>query len=462
MSHSIFDCVSPLDYRYKDTQVDHFFSENALTRYKLRVEQALIRVLHLRGICAKQHLAEIITACARVTTREVYDEEKRIGHDIRALVNCICAYVSDEAKPFVHMTATSYDVIDTANALRFRDGVKELLLPVLAGLVGKLADIALRESDTVQIGRTHGQHAVPITFGYVVAGYTDRLGNCLLKIQECAGDLCGKFSGAVGAYNALSLLVSDPEEFERDVLREAGWILPAEHSTQIVPPEPMIRLMSEIMVMMGVLANIADDMRHLQRTEISEVGEMFEVDQVGSSTMPQKRNPINFENIKSLWKIAVGRMTTLFMDQISEHQRDLTNSASARTYGEIIAYAVSATKRMSRIMNTLVVDKAAIKRNLELQDGQIAAEPLYIILASLGHPDAHERVRQLTLHCEKNGISLEHAMQGDDELRSYMNKMAESQRRAIQDPSLCYTGIAARKARFIAQGWKNELAQFIP
>src|SRR5262249_29305451 len=150
----------------------------------------------------------------------------------------------------------------------------------------------------------------------------------------------GKFAGAVGAYNASSLFFPDPEAFEVDVLKEMG-LRPAEQSSQVTPNEPVVRLLAEITIACGIMANLADDMRHLQRTEIGEIGEEFEAAQVGSSTMPQKRNPINFENAKSLWKIIVPRVTTAFMDQISEHQRDLTNSASARTYGETILYAVS-------------------------------------------------------------------------------------------------------------------------
>src|SRR5262249_45260386 len=151
----------------------------------------------------------------------------------------------------------------------------------------------------------------------------------------------------------------------------------------------------------GILANLSDDMRNLQRTEIAEVGEEFEARQVGSSTMPQKRNPINFENAKSCWKIVAPRIVTLFMDQISEHQRDLTNSASARTYGEVIAYVVATTKRLTRTMGKLTVDRANLEKNLNMQKGMIVAEPLYIILAALGHPDAHEKVRTLTLEAQR-------------------------------------------------------------
>ena len=453
-----FDSLSPVDYRYWDKEVAKYLSENGFTRYKLLVELVLVKVLHRRGICPAVVVQEVETACGQVTTTEVYEEERRIGHDIRALVNCIQRKVSDSSKPYVHMTATSYDIVDTANAARYKDVIKEVLLPCLVALEEVFIDIALREAETVQVGRTHGQHAVPITFGFAIAGYVSRFGGCIKLLGKLVENLPGKFSGAVGAYNASLLFFDDPEDFEATVLAELG-LKPAEHSTQIVPPEAFTRLLCEVTIIAGVLANLADDMRHLQRTEIGEVGEAFDAAQVGSSTMPQKRNPINLENAKSLSKIIASRMSMVFMDQISEHQRDLTNSASARTYGEVIAYVVSMAKRLTRTMQKLGVDRANLERNLAMQMGLVVAEPLYIILASLGHPDAHEKVRKLTLQAQREKRSLGEITLADTEIMPYIEKMTPHQRQILSDPSL-YTGIAAQKARVIAHVWKERLRQF--
>ncbi|MBI2409735.1 adenylosuccinate lyase [Candidatus Kaiserbacteria bacterium] len=450
-----FDCISPIDYRYWDEEVARQLSENGFTRYKLLVELGLVKALNRHGVCADDAVAEIEAACTQVTTAEVYAEEERIHHDIRALVNCIRAKVSDAAKPYIHMTATSYDIIDSANAARYKVAVKDVLAPALKKLEKVLIDMTVREAETVQVGRTHGQHAVPITFGFALAGYVSRLGNSIEMLQLLAENLRGKFSGAVGAYNASSLFFEDPESFEAEVLAELG-VSPAEHCTQIVPPEALTRLLAEVAITAGILANLSDDMRHLQRTEIGEVGEEFDADQVGSSTMPQKRNPINFENAKSCWKIVAPRIATAFMDQISEHQRDLTNSASARTYGEIIAYVVSTAKRLTRTMSKLAVDRDNLERNLAFQKGLVTAEPLYIILAALGHPDAHEKVRTLTLQAQREKRPLEEVMRDDGELQPYWRMMTSYQRQVLRDPSL-YTGIAAKKARAIAASWRERL-----
>lgn len=452
----MYDNISPLDVRYYDKEVAEYLSERARIRYQLKVEEALVTVLCRLGKCSKKVLKEIVAACKEVDVEEVYREEKRIGHDIRALANCIRSRVSDKSKPYVHLMATSYDIIDTANALRFKDAIQKVLIPSLEKLNDVLAEIALREADTVQIGRTHGQHAVPITFGFAIAGYVSRLENSIRHLYVLSSELCGKFSGAVGSYNASSLFFTDPEDFEMGIMKQLGLGCPADHSTQIVPPEPMVRLCSEVAIALGIMADLSDSMRNLQRTEIAEIGEEFAENQVGSSTMPQKRNPINFENVKSLSKIVAPRMQTLYADQISEHQRDLTNSASSRTYVEIIAYTMSAAKRLTRTMDKLVVNHENMKRNLEMQGDLILAEPLYIMLSALGHPDAHEKSRQITLGAQRDGCSIFSFMKNDATMKYFYEKLLSRQSqlgfpRVVSE----YTGIASRKAKDIAENWKS-------
>ncbi len=454
-TRDVADNISPLDYRYWDHDIAGYLSDATFLRYKLTVELALVRALHKHGVAPADVVQELEAAVPGVSFDEVRVEESRVGHDIRAMVNVLRRRVSDKAKPFVHMTATSYDIIDTANALRFRDTVRQLLIPSLKDAERVLLELALREAETVQIGRTHGQHAVPITFGYAIAGYVSRLGGCIEALDALARELKGKFSGAVGAYNASNLFFVDPEAFERDVLAEVD-LAPHEHSTQVAPHEPVVRLLTEVGIAVGVLADLADDMRHLERSEIGEVSEAFGEHQVGSSTMPQKRNPISFEQVKSLWKIIIPRLQTVLMDQLSEHQRDLTNSASSRTYGEIIAYATVAARRVAESMRTLTVNKGRLERNLLMSRGAIAAEPLYITLASMGHPNAHEKVRQLTREAERAHMMLADVAEGNTELTPYFERMTYNQRRIIKNPAL-YAGVAAKKASAIATRWRQKL-----
>jgi adenylosuccinate lyase len=186
------------------------------------------------------------------------------------------------------------------------------------------------------------------------------------------------------------------------------------------------------------------------------VGEAFEAQQVGSSTMPHKRNPWNFENVKSLWKAFAPRMTTVYMDQLSEHQRDLTNSASGRFVPEVVVALVSCTRRMTRIMGKLVTDKERMRANFEMTRGMIAAEPAYIVLAAHGHPDAHEAVRKVTLEAQKSGQPLGEMLFASEGLRPYLEQLTDEQREILRDPS-SYRGIAARKTETICEYWEQRL-----
>ncbi|MBI2176026.1 adenylosuccinate lyase [Candidatus Woesearchaeota archaeon] len=456
-----FDSISPLDYRYygNDKEVfeklQPYLPETAAIKYQLMVEAALVKTLAEKKICSRKVADEVEKAAKTVTAAEVYEEEKRIKHNIRALVNCIRNKVSNEAKPYVHFTATSNDIISTAESLRLKDAAINALLPQLLQLEKTLIKIARREKNTLQIGRTHGQHAEPITFGFTIASYVSRLGGRIAAAAAAANNMRGKFAGAVGAYNASSLLVKDAEEFEASVLKKLG-LKPATHSTQIVEPEFAADLMHAVVSAFGVMANVADDMRHLQRTEVGEVAEQFGAEQVGSSTMPHKRNPINFENVKSLWKEFMPRMMTVYADQVSEHQRDLTNSASSRFLPEIIAATFIAAKRLNSAMEKLIVVKENIRKNFEMGKGIIAAEPAYILLAAAGHPDSHEYVRKLTLLSQQLQKTFQEVLFNDAVAQPYLKKLTKEQLKLLQSPEK-YTGIAAEKTEKVCRHWEKVL-----
>jgi len=461
-----FDWFSPTDFRYYVKELVPYLSETAFTQYKGKVELALAKALAKHGLCLEESVTEVEKAVGEVTTQEVYDEEDRIRHDIKALVNMIRKRVSDKTKPTIHATATSYDIIDSANALRFRDAILDIILPDMVKLERTFIEIARREKDTLQIGRTHGQHAEPITFGFEIAQYVNRWGTRILKVKEAADSLVGKFSGAVGAYNASSLFFDEreefeagvleaPEEFEAEILEELG-LKPALISTQIVTPEPTTDLMHAVTTAFGVLANYARNMRNLQRTEIAEVGEPFEEGQVGSSTMPQKKNPINFENIEGIWKEFMPRIVTNYMDQVSEHQRDLTNSVTQRYIPESLAMLDFAVRRANRVSKKLTVNPANMIRNFEMSADKIIAEPLQILLAFYGHPDSHEKVRLLVMESYRTGISLRDIMLRDEEIKSYLQKFTPRQIDIISDPRK-YTGIASRKAQRTADIWEEKI-----
>jgi adenylosuccinate lyase len=302
-------------------------------------------------------------------------------------------------------------MLDTAASLRYRNAVRGVILPLLLSLEEGLIELAETHAETPQIGRTHGQHAVPTTFGFAVSEYVARLGSALQQIDARSTTLRGKLSGAIGGYNATSMVTADPVGLEAELMDRLG-LTPSEHATQIVPPEPLLRLLLEVNIAFGIIANLADDLRNLQRSEIAELQESFSSTQVGSSTMPQKRNPWNSEHVKSLWKAFAPRVQSFFLDQISEHQRDLTNSASGRFVSEYLAGFVAAAERMRRVVGALRIDTERMRRNMEGSEGSLA-EAVYIALALAGEDQAHEIIRQATLKADEEGGSLSTALQED-------------------------------------------------
>lgn len=456
----LYDMVSPLDYRYYGDDREFFerlrpyVSEGANIRYMLKVEAALVRELAERGVCPEKAADEVERACSEITPREVYEEERRIQHNIRALVNCIRRRISPESRPYVHLFATSCDIMDTATALRFKELTEDVLIPDLIGLEELLIGMARETADVPQIGRTHGQHAEPITFGFALALYVDRLGGRIEKLDEARRNLRGKFSGAVGAYNALSLLEGiDPSEFESSLLGRLG-LKPSGISSQIVEPEYLVDLVCSAVSCFSVLANLADDMRHLMRTEIAEVRDRKGEERVGSSTMPHKVNPKDFENVKSMWKAFMPRIVTVLMDQISEHQRDLTNSASGRFVTEIFTALDYAVHRTVKALRNIEVDRERVRENLEMSKGFIVAEPLYILLALEGYPDAYDRTKKLVAEARRSGRPLPEIVWEDEEIRPFLEGLPEEKKEVLRDPSL-YTGDATRRTLETCEYWEG-------
>jgi len=458
---SPFDFISPLDSRYYGPEEAFFaalhpyLSEAATILYQLRVEQALLAELEASGVAPAGTSAALAAALAAdpVTAAEVYAEEERIHHNIRALVNCIRRRLeaSPRAQGFVHLFVTSNDVMDTARALALRDVTREVLLPDLHRLMEALVGAARRHADTVQIGRTHGRHAVPLTLGYWLANYVDRLGLRMERIARAAGDLRGMVSGAVGAHNSFALRwPDDPAAFERRALARLG-LKPAEGgvSTQVVQPEFVADFAHALVSTFSVLANLADDYRHLMRSEIEELGEKTR--RVGSSTMPHKINPKDFENVKSLWKAAMPRMATVYMDQISEHQRDLTNSASGRFLNELVAVFAYAVRRLDKAVRATVVSLPALERNFEAGRQWTVAEPLYIALALSGEDDAYEIAKRLAEECRDREMGLLdylHTPEGG----KIVDRLAPELQRVVLDPRR-YLGDSASRTRLVCDLW---------
>jgi adenylosuccinate lyase len=456
MASANYDSIDPLDGRYFDEELTAVLSERTAVGYQAKVEAALALTLSEFSICPPTVAKEIEQASQQITVEEVYAEEATTKHNIKALVNCIKEKVSDEAKPFVHLTATSYDIISTAQAMQYRDAINSVIMPRFKALLEVLIKLSNDYAETVQIGRTHGQHALPITFGFAIAEYVSRLGQSAEATKALTVELRGKFSGAVGAANALGIFVDDAQKFEQQLLGHLD-LKPAEYSTQIAPPEFLIRLLDELGIAAGVMANLATDMRHLQRSEIAEIRERFEEGQTGSSTMAHKRNPWNFENVVSMNKQVIAQLTNAQLNLASEHQRDLTDSASSRFYPILVACVAEMAQRLNTVLPKIEVDEQSMIKNLQMSRGAIAAEPLYLLLAKAGYPTAHEKSKELAIKAQDTKADLVSVIESDSEAKAYWDKFSDAEKQIISQPEKYYTGIASSKARSVASHWQAQL-----
>lgn len=468
-TRNIFENISCIDHRYSLSEAEVFnglskyISEEASIRSCAKCEAALVKShLKLRGKLTDEIAQSLDKVASKIDPAEVYAEEEKTKHNIRALVNVMKTKVSVEIGPLVHLGATSVDILDTALSCRMRDVTKNVVLPELKKLEKHLCAIADRDSEVPQVGRTHGQHAVPITFGWSIAEFVSRLGKSILRIEELSNQLVGKLAGPVGSYNGPSMIVKDPEELERVYVEFLG-LSASEYSNQLVEPEYLLRLLLEMNVAFGIIANLADDLRNLQRSEIGEVFEYFASTQVGSSTMPQKRNPWNSEHVKSLWKAMCPRVITFYMDQISEHQRDLTNSASQRFMADYVAGFTMAVARMNSVVSGLQADKETMARNLENAGGKVKggvlAEPAYILLGEAGINDGHEVIRKITLEAEKSGKTFFEVLKTHKE--AFEKITAQLEKLGVENPEnffehpANYCGLAAKKSRRLAKKYEK-------
>ena len=374
------------------------FEEENRVQKLLDVEAALA-LAHAEVGNIPRKDAEKIAAMAStkyVKVERVKAIEKEIKHDIASLVRAL-SEVCGESGAYVHLGATSYDIVDTANALQLKDAetIIEKRLTEFKTILQKQAG---QHKDTVMIGRTHGQHALPITLGFKFAVWGYEINRHLERLAECKKRvLAGKVSGAVGTQAGLG---EHAEAIQKLVMKRLG-INAAEISTQIVQRDRYAELISIYAMVATSLENFATEIRELQRPEIGEVFEAFEANkQVGSSTMPHKQNPETCERVCGLARIVRSLETPALEDMVTWHERDLTQSSAERFIlpesNILLDYIL---KLMCNIVANLRIDKEKMLQNLTLTQGRAMSESVMMALAKKGlnRQEAHELLRKLTI-----------------------------------------------------------------
>jgi adenylosuccinate lyase len=399
------------------------FTEEAKLQGWLTVEAALAQA-HAELGTIPGDAAEEIKAKATtewVKLERVKEIEAEIHHDLMAMVRGLSEVCEGDAGKYVHLGATSYDVEDTAMALQLEQAV-DVLRESAQIFLGVLVDQAEARRDLVCIGRTHGQHALPTTFGMRFAVWAAEFGRHLDRLQETRSRIAvGKMGGAVGT---MASFEGKGREIQQKVMANLG-LAPVLIANQVVQRDRH----AEVINLLGLIAascdKIARELRVLQRSEIAETFEPFAEKQVGSSTMPQKRNPHKLERVCSLARVVKANMSIGIEDVSLEDERDLTNSAAERVvFGESFVLLDYMLHEITDIMHGLEFNEKNIQRNLLLSGGAILAERVMVELVAkgIGRQDAHEILRQAAIAARDEGKTFKEVIMGDEIIMSQVTE----------------------------------------
>jgi len=426
--------LCPLDYRYGREGMKRIFCEESRLQFQMDVEAALAFAHASAGTISKEHAKEIsrISDLKYVTVERVREIEKDTKHDLMAMVKAMTEQCKGDAGKFVHLGATSNDIVDTATALQIKAAL-DIISEDIDSFLLTLAKLAKRERDTLEIGRTHAQFAIPITFGFKIAGYIAEMLRHKERIEQIRPRACaGKMAGAVGTGAALGKNFFKVQEFVMDHLK----ITYEPAATQVVGRDRYTELICLLGNIATSLERYATEIRNLQRSELSEAAEAFDaLKQVGSSTMAQKKNPITSENVCGLARVLRGFMIPTFESQVLWHERDLSNSSAERfILPHVFALLDDMLYKMDDVFANLSVNRERMMANIESAKGMIMAEPVMMRMTEkgIGRQDAHEIVREASMAASSNKEHLLDALLRDGRL---MKVMTEAEIRNAMDPA---------------------------
>jgi len=430
--------LCPLDYRYGRDDMKAIFLEESRLQFQMDVEAALARAHALNGTVPKDAADEItrISNIKIVKIGRVKEIEKDTKHDVMAMVKAMTEQCRGDAGRYVHLGATSNDIVDTAVALQIKAALQIIKEDVDTFLM-TLAKLAERERDTLEVGRTHAQFAIPITFGFKIAGYIAEMLRHRERLIETEKRACaGKMAGAVGTGAALG---KDFFKIQKAVMKDLG-ITYEPAATQVVGRDRYTELICLLATMATSLERYGTEVRNLQRSELSEAAEAFdEKKQVGSSTMAQKRNPITSENVCGLARIVRGFVIPMFESQVLWHERDLSNSSAERfVIPHVFVLLDDMLHKMNEVFANLSVDRKRMIKNIESARGLIMAEPVMMKMTEkgIGRQDAHEIIRIASMTAVEKEIQLLDILLKNDKV---MGRMTEKELREAMDPAN-YTG----------------------
>jgi len=415
--------IHPIDYRYGSYEMRKIFNRENWLQKMLEVEAALAKAHAEVGNIPKE-AAEYISKMAtikHVKLERVNEIEKEIKHETMAVVKALTEVCGPYGK-YIHLGATSSDILDTVMALQLKEAIN-IIENDLIEIAHLLIDLAEKNKETICVGRTHGQHAVPYILGHKFAIWANEIKLHIERLRQCKERVCvGKMSGAVGTQAGFGPNALKIQELTMKHLD----IKPAEISSQIVPRDRLAEFVCLLALISSSLDKFGREIRNLQRTEIQELEEPFREEvQVGSSTMPQKRNPINSEKICGLAKILRSLAIAALENVVIEHERDLTNSSCERAMiPEACILLDEQLKTMKKILKGLKIYPENMEKNLNLTRGLIMSEAIMLALVKkgLGRQEAHEIVRRCAMEAYKRKVSFLEILKSDKIIRSYLTE----------------------------------------
>lgn len=381
----------------------------------LDIELAVCEAWTERGLIPRESMERIRT-CANFDPCRIDEIEKITRHDVIAFTTCVAEYVGEDSR-FIHRGLTSYDVVDTAFSLL----LKEAGLVIQRGLVELLDALKERAEQyrhTPMVGRSHGIHAEPTTFGLKLALFYSEMSRHLTRWNHALESISvGKISGAVGTFAHL-----DPE-MEESVLGRVG-LRPAPASNQIIQRDRHAEYFTALALMASSIEKIAVEIRHLQRTEVAEAEEFFHKGQKGSSAMPHKRNPVLTENLSGLARVIRGHALAAMENIPLWHERDISHSSVERIIApDATILADFMLNRLTSVVRNMVVYEQKMLDNLNLSRGLIFSEAILIRLVDKGltREDAYAIVQRNAMKAWEEGTQFKEVLLQDSELLKHLS-----------------------------------------
>ncbi len=401
--------------RYSREKISKIWTRENKFNIWLKIECLIAEKLAINGKIPKKDALNIKKR-AKFNIKEIEKIEEKTKHEVIAFINNVSSYIGESSKYF-HHGITSSDIMDTAFSVQLKQS-SELIIKELVNLLKVIKIKALKHKNTIMIGRTHGIHAEPITFGLKLATFYSEFKRNLTRLEEAKKEIsiCA-ISGPVGTYNSV-----DPS-IESFVAKKMGLNV-EKISTQIIPRDRHAVYFSVLGILASSIERLATEIRHLQRTEILEVEEYFEKNQTGSSAMPHKKNPILSENLTGLSRYIRSAVIPSMENIALWHERDISHSSVERILAPDITIATDfSLSRMINVIKNLKVYPKNMEKNLNLLDGLHYSQDMLLKLTQKGmsRQIAYKHIQKAAIESWSNKKNFKKLLKNDKKLKEYIS-----------------------------------------